>query len=175
MKTHKKYYYFFLLIFLSFSDLYSQTYIEKTGPEKVLEGEELNPFTLFDLDIISSTNPRNAEINGNSVSLVQIGEMNEVYLRTRTEASEINLLQNGNSNKTELDYLARTAIADLVQNGSYNTIIDKVFAPQEDISLELQQQGNDKYFERNGVNNLTKSLKFIQTDATPSLIINSFN
>ena len=163
------------MIFLSFSGLHSQTYIEKTGPEKVLEGEELSPFTLFDLDIISRANPRNAEINGNSVSLVQIGEMNEVNIRTQTEASEINLLQDGNSNKTELDYLARTAIADLVQNGSYNTIIDKVFAPQEDISLELQQQGNDKYFERNGVNNLTKSLKFIQTDATPSLIINSFN
>ena len=174
MKIIKKYPYIFFLIFFSFPDLYSQTYIEKTESEKVLEGEEVTPFTLFDLDIINRKDDRNAEISGNSLSLVQIGEMNEANIRTRTDASEILVFQNGNSNKTELDYLSRTAIADLVQEGDFNTIVDRVNAPGEDISLDLQQQGNDKYFERNGVNDLTKAIKFIQTDATPRLIINSY-
>jgi hypothetical protein len=46
--------------------------------------------------------------------------------------------------------------------------------PNADISLELEQNG-DNYFERNGVNEITKSLKFKQNEGSPDLIIRSSN
>ena len=156
------------------SQMMAQTYMETTDKDLVEEGKELNPEIISQLGIFTESTARNEHLKGNSVFLKQIGEMNQVNILTQTDASEIQVFQNGNSNKTELDYLSRTAIADLVQEGDFNTIVDRVNAPGEDISLDLQQQGNDKYFERNGVNELTKAIKFIQTDATPRLIINSY-
>ena len=157
------------------SQIRAQTYIETTDKELVEEGKELTPETLSYLGIFTGINPRLQEITGNSVFLEQIGEMNEVNIMTRTEASEINVRQEGNKNNTSLKYIAKTAYTDIFQLGNYNTIKDFVNAPTEEISLELQQTGNDQVFERNGINELTKSIRFNQTEATPVLIINSYN
>ena len=121
------------------------------------------------------TKPNFQEVEANSVVLKQIGEYNQADIRTQTNYSEIQLTQEGNYNQTELNYTANTAIAKLLQEGHNNSIKDFVNEPGTNISLELEQKGNDKIFERNGVNELTQSLRFIQTDATPSLIIRSYN
>ncbi len=162
------------LILFSFQTQ-AQTYIETTDNELIEEGSELTPVSLSYLGIFTGLNPRVQEITGNSVSLEQIGEMNKVNIMTRTEASEINVRQEGNNNNTSLKYIAKTAYTDVFQLGDYNTIKDFVNAPTEEISLELQQTGNDQIFERNGINELTKSIRFNQTEATPVLIINSYN
>jgi len=153
----------------------SQTYAEKNEVEKVLSGEKLEPSILASFGITTTVNPRNSEISGNSVFLNQIGELNEVNISTNTRSSEINVTQNGNYNKTDLRYTAKTAISDILQNGDYNLIKDFVNDPEQDISLDLLQEGDYLNFERQGVNDLTKSLKFRQTEASPSIIIRSFN
>ncbi len=172
MKTIFKLVIFNLLFLLSANTVFSQTY----GPEDntvVLEGDNLTPLMLANLGIVNTPNPKNATIQGNSVSIKQIGEYNTTDIRTSTNASEINLFQNGNSNDTKIDYTANTAVTDLVQNGNNNRIVDFVNDPNADISLDLEQNGNN-YFERNGVNEITKSLKFKQTEGSPDLIIRSF-
>ena len=163
---------FVLLVFFE-SPLYSQTFLNSDNNSET-GGDELTPAILADMGVFTSSNPRNTEITGNSVFLTQIGEMNEVLVTTNTISSEIKIIQNGNSNKTELNYYTLTAVADLVQNGDFNNIKDLVSNPDMDISLELTQQGDNLNFVREGVNELTKSLKFIQTEASPSLIIRSF-
>ncbi|MGY5847096.1 hypothetical protein ACW6QP_06720 [Salegentibacter sp. HM20] len=156
------------------SHLKAQTYIEPTDKDLVEEGKELSPVVLSQLGIFTEMNPRIAEIRGNSVFLEQVGDMNRVNIATQTLNSEIRVEQNGNLNNTQLNYVARTAFAELGQFGDNNVIRDFVNAPGEDISLELQQSGNDQLFERNGINELTRSIRFNQTNATPVIIINSY-
>ena len=155
---------------------YGQTYNETTSDEEsVISNIELSKSVLSNLGIGTGTNPRNATIEGNSVFLEQIGQYNTTSIKTRTESSEINVLQDGNRNDVDITYEANTAIADLVQNGNNNQIVDFVIDENADISLDLIQDGNNLKFVREGVNSLTKSLKFKQTEASPVLIIRSYN
>ena len=158
--------------------VYSQTYKPEEnnadGQKNIIQGEQLSPEMLTNLGIMTTPNPKNAIIQGNSVYIRQIGDFNTSKIATNTNASEINLLQNGDYNDTNLDYTANTAIANLIQNGNNNRIRDFANNPNADISLELTQEGNYLNFEREGVNELTKSLKFRQTEASPTIIVRSF-
>ncbi|AFL79921.1 hypothetical protein Aeqsu_0408 [Aequorivita sublithincola DSM 14238] len=144
------------------------------GDKNIIQGENVSPEMLTNLGIITAPNPKNALIQGNSVYVRQIGDFNTSRIVTNTNASEINLLQNGDYNNTNLDYTANTAVTDLIQNGNNNRIRDFVNNPDADISLDLIQNGSNLNFEREGVNELTKSLKFRQTEASPTIIVRSF-
>src|SRR5690606_35301113 len=126
------------------------------------------------LGIMAEPNPKNALIQGNSVYVRQIGDFNTTRIVTNTNASEINLLQNGDYNDTNLNYTANTAVADLIQNGNNNRIRDFANNPDADISLDLIQDASYLNFEREGGNDRTKSLKFRQPDASPTIILRSF-
>lgn len=164
----------FLLCVFQFA--ISQTYSEKeTSENKIVEGQKITPAILENLGISTAPNPRSAVIQNNAVFIRQVGDYNQTAISTNTEASEINLLQTGNYNYTTLDYTAKTAIANLLQNGDSNRIFDFTNSPEADVSLDLIQDGNNLNFERHGVNEITKSLRFRQTEASPTIIIRSFN
>lgn len=159
------------------SATWSQTYNSRNNPddgENQINGEKLTPELLANLGINTSPNPKNATVDGNSVYLRQIGSYNDALIHTRTNASDINVTQNGDYNDTYIDYTANTAIVDLLQNGNSNRFRDVVNDPRADISIDLVQDGSNLNFEREGVNDLTKSLKFRQTEASPTLIIRSY-
>ena len=173
MKKLHPIYLLFMLFFLSLNSVFGQTYTDNEPGEEVQRirttQEDLNL-----LGIINTPNPRNELLQGNQVFLRQVGDFNRTTLINNTEASEIKILQNGDNNLTGLSYISKTAYADLLQNGDYNTIKDFSYNPDADISLELQQQGDGLYFERFGTNSITESLKFSQTQASPTIIIRSF-
>ena len=174
MKASKnKWFYFFVIALFTCQLSIAQTY--KADDRARVENENIARSIFTDFGIDNSTNTRNSTIEGNSVFLKQIGELNTFSVATSTVASDINVLQNGNGNDVALKYKANTAVADLVQNGNNNKISDFVSNGNIDVSLELTQDGNGLIFERDGANELTKSLKFIQTEASPTLIIRSFN
>lgn len=153
----------------------AQTYKDtETNEDKVISNEDVSRQVLSSLGIGTSQNVRNSTVQGNSVFLRQIGDFNTVSVNVQTNASEISLIQNGDSNDISLDYLANTAVTDLVQNGDNNRITDFVNDLNADVSLDLIQDGDNLNFERNGANNLTKSLQFKQTEASPTLIIRSY-
>ena len=177
MKTTIKIILFGILISALFIPTVSgQTYKpdNANGGKNILQGEKVSPEILTSLGIMSAPNPTNGLIDGNSIYVRQIGDFNTSRIVTNTNASEINLLQNGDYNDTNLDYTANTAVADLIQNGNSNRIRDFVNNPDADISLDLIQEGSYLNFEREGVNELTKSLKFRQTEASPTIIVRSF-
>lgn len=159
-----------------FGTSYAQTYNdEKTVEEKVVDGNNLNRTFLQSLGISGAPDPRSQTVQGNTVFLTQIGEANNLSVRTSTEASEINVTQNGNSNQASMSYVANTAVANLTQNGNFNQFSDFVNNRNLDVTLDLVQDGDNLTFQRQGANNLTKSIKFRQTEGTPDLIIRSFN
>lgn len=158
--------------------VFGQTYKPEennaNGSKNIIPGKNVSPEILVNLGIMAEPNPKNALLQGNSVYIRQIGDFNTSRIVTNTSASDINLLQNGDYNDTNLDYTANTAVADLIQNGNNNRIRDFVNNPDADISLDLIQDGSYLNFEREGVNELTKSLKFRQTEASPTIIVRSF-
>ena len=172
-----------LLIFLFFFSITicsAQNYSEDENDDD-LETELTNNsipanipvFNLLGID--NSLNPATQNIEGNSVLLRQIGDFNNVNVAVVSTSSDINIVQNGDANDTFLDYRVNSVFTDIIQNGNDNNVIDFVTNPQENISLDLQQEGNYLSFERYGSNNLTRSLKFTQTEASPTIIIRSFN
>lgn len=162
-----------LMFYLVLNTALAQTYTEADTSQKIEESQEVNPQILASIGVEVSTDIDFENIRGNSIFLKQIGEYNTATVITNTTNSEIHLLQNGSNNETKLNYNSRTAYADISQIGNDNLVIDQFSAPGFDVSLELQQNGDNLNFVRDGVNELTKSLRFTQTNASPSLIVRS--
>ena len=175
MRSFNKYYSLIVILLFFIQLSFAQTFNEgETNEETITENDlELSKEFFGNFGIGTGTNPRNSQITGNSVFLTQIGEFNVASIITETNASEISISQDGNVNNVALTYVANTAIANLEQNGDYNIIKDFVINRNEDISLDLTQEGDGLIFVREGANSLTKSLKFKQTEASPTLIIKS--
>ncbi len=160
--------------------LFAQTYEEDTeeqevnGNEIVVDSQAVSADILLSLGIDTSVNPRNQQITGNSIFLTQIGDLNVVAINSNTASSEIQLTQRGNFNFTGLDYRANTVVTSITQNGDFNLVRDFVNNTEANVSLDLQQNGNNLTFERFGTNSLTQSMRFVQTEASPTIIIRSY-
>ncbi|MFK5982261.1 MAG: hypothetical protein QM499_05045 [Flavobacteriaceae bacterium] len=175
MKTIKIIMFLSLMLVVNVQISYGQTYNEEeTNAETIKNNEELKKSFFANLGIGTNVNPINSQISGNTLFLTQIGEYNTASIITETNASEININQNGDVNTVDINYVVNTAIANLTQNGDNNRISDFVRDRNADISLDLTQNGDGLIFVRKGVNSLTKSLKFRQTEASPILIIKSY-
>lgn len=169
-----------LLLFCSTTTLFAQTFEEEpeeenvNGSEIVLDNQSVSSDIFLNLGIDNSPNVRNQQITGNSIFLTQIGDLNLTAVNANTNSSEIQITQRGNSNFTVLDYRANTVVTTVTQDGNFNLIRDFVNNPTEDVSLDLLQQGDNLTFERFGTNSITRSLRFVQTEASPTIIIRSF-
>ena len=164
-----------LFLFTSLNVI-AQTYTDENEytDRELQESNTMNATLFQSLGINNETNTRNTNLIGNSINLKQIGDYNVLEINSSTTASDIEVTQTGDFNLTSLEYKVNTVVADLKQNGDYNTIRDYVYNSTADVSLILEQDGDNLTFERFGSNNLTKSLRFRQTEASPSIIIRSF-
>ncbi|MDT0293155.1 hypothetical protein ACFQ3R_09210 [Mesonia ostreae] len=164
---------FLIFIFIGLQG-FSQTFKkENTEVQTAGEAQAATPELFKALGISNSVNPKNSTLTNNTVFIRQIGEGNRAAISTDTNASEVNLIQNGDQNGVNLDYTANTIYTNILQNGSFNLVKDFVYDRNVDASLELTQEGGN-YFERFGTNEITKSLKFKQTENSPDIIIRSY-
>lgn len=169
---------FIVLIFtlqISFSQNYSEdedtTESETTVTE--LNGEDVSP-EFFSSFFDTTANPKLETVQGNSVFITQIGESNKVAAAIFSDASDINVAQNGDFNDINLQYQVNKVVADLAQNGNNNEIKDYVLDANAQVSLDLTQNGDNLKFDKFGNNDMTKNIKFTQTEASPTIIIRSF-
>lgn len=169
-----------VLVFAITCTTFAQTYENDKGSEDV-NGEEividndnvsLEVFSNLGFDTSFSPNPDN--IVGNLVSIQQIGDFNTVNVFSATESSTIDITQEGSSNEIDLRYNTRTVFALLNQQGNFNSITDFVSDSNANPAIDLTQNGNNLSFERYGVNSLTNSLRFTQTEASPAIIVRSY-
>ena len=160
--------------------LFAQTFEDETeeenvsGSEILLDNQSVSSDVFLSLGINNAPNIRNQQITGNNIFLTQIGDLNVTSINANTNSSEIQVTQRGNSNFTVLDYRANSIVTTVTQEGNFNLIRDFVNNPTEDASLDLLQQGDNLTFERFGTNSITRSLRFVQTEASPTIIIRSF-
>ena len=180
MKDLLKYLLLIACMLFSSIPLFAQTFEDEAqdenvnGNEIMLDNESVSSEILLSLGIDNSPNLRNQEITGNSIFLTQIGDLNLTAINANTNSSEIQVTQQGNSNFTILDYSANSIVTNITQNGDFNLITDFVNKPIEDASLDLIQDGDNLTFERFGTNSITRSLQFVQTEASPTIIIRSY-
>jgi len=158
---------------------WSQTYSEDDYNSNTQATTELNGTQVSQADFNSffNTTPNEAldTVEGNSVFISQVSSFNNAVVKVASNASEINIYQNGDNNEIGLTYKVDVAVAELEQNGNNNTIFDYVINPSEKISLDLEQNGSNLTFDKFGSNSITKNIKFNQTEASPTIIIRSFN
>jgi len=168
-----------LILLMSVHLGWSQTYSdddddESTEASTTVNGQE---FSQAQFSSFFDTTPNEAlqTINNNSIFLEQVGSNNRSTVRVASRASDINVSQNGLRNNVDLTYRVDAVVTTLGQNGNDNRISDYVIDPNAQVSLELQQNGNNLTFDKFGTNNITKNIKFTQTEASPTVIIRSFN
>lgn len=171
---------FFVLVMIFVAQLgWSQTYTEDEDESNTQASTELNgqqvSQTVFNSFFDTTQNTELSTVSGNSVSITQVSSFNTTVVRVASRASDINIAQNGNDNTVGLFYQVDAVVTDLQQNGNDNTILDYVIDPSAEVSLDLTQNGDNLTFDRFGANNITKNIKFTQTEASPTIIIRSFN
>lgn len=167
--------YFFVVCFLVTQVSMAQTYSEEESDN---ESVVLNNTTVSEGVFNSFFNPSTAQttpVQGRSVFLTQIGEGNQVRVAVSAQTSDIKVLQNGDNNDVNLKYQVKSVFTDLQQNGNNNYILDYSIDPNQEVSLDLKQNGDNLNFERFGTNEISKNIKFTQTAASPTIIIRSFN
>ncbi|TYB80323.1 hypothetical protein ES677_03025 [Bizionia gelidisalsuginis] len=164
----------FMTVFqISFCQNYNKENTESETTVTKLNGENVSP-EIFSSFFTTTVNPKLSIVQGNSVFVTQIGAYNTIAADVTSNASEIRIAQNGDLNKVQLDYEVNKVVADLKQIGNNNNIKDYVLDRNAEISLDLIQNGDNLKFERFGSNEITKNIKFTQTDASPTIIIRSF-
>ena len=162
------------LVQLGWAQNYSEDLDNEDTSVTELNGTEVSP-QLFSSFFNTEPNSKLATIQGNAVFIRQIGESNLVAASVVSNASEINISQNGDLNNVNLEYNVNKVVSDLTQNGNSNNIKDYVINPNADISLDLIQNGDNLNFQRFGSNDISKNIKFTQTEASPTIIIRSFD
>ena len=169
-----KFIYFLVLCFLVTQVSLGQTYSSKeesNNEEMTLNGVNVSE---GEFNSFFATNTASAPVQGSSLFLTQIGEDNQARVQVSAQDSDINILQNGNDNGVNLEYQVKSVFADLQQEGNNNYILDYSFDKNQEISLDLKQNGDNLNFERFGTNEMSKNIKFTQTVASPTIIVRSF-
>ena len=111
---------------------------------------------------------------GNQIFIEQIGANNNIDAYTSSENSDLKLLQYGDGNYISFITDAQNLDGTIIQDGNNNKSFDFTVNPDQDVSANLLQQGDNLHFERYGANSISNNLKIIQTGETRSIIVRNF-
>jgi len=113
--------------------------------------------------------------SGSTVFINQVGEGNIVNAQLRASQSANSVFQQtGDFNTINSTLTARNIENNIIQKGSNNQVFDYINTPNKDVSLNLNQQGNDLNFERFGSNAIGDKLQFNMTGSFKTIIVRNF-
>lgn len=110
----------------------------------------------------------------NEVFINQIGNGNQVSTTIRSLENKSVYIQKGNYNNIYSNVNAKTYTSSIVQNGDRHKAFNFANSPEQDLSLELNQQGNSNHFEQFGSNSIGNKMKFQMAGNARSLIVRNF-
>ncbi|MFZ0490391.1 MAG: hypothetical protein WCE57_12530 [Salegentibacter sp.] len=145
---------------------------------QVTEGKDLpiNPdmkelvlFSAMDQEfaIISSEAP-------NQVFIKQVGQQNFSDVNVKSEESSLNLNQNGSQNFVNLSLNVRKVYGNVIQSGDNNFYTERTYGPSQQVTLNLEQKGNNLYLERYGSNSIGNKLNLKMTGDNKTIIVRNF-
>jgi len=158
---------FFVFGILSTSAQRSNLSANLLAIELIKDSEALQQIDINKEQAIQKTN--------NGVFITQIGEGNMVNASLKArDFANASFEQNGDLNKVNSNITAQSIENKIIQNGTNNQVIDYINAPSQDVSLQLNQQGNDLYFERFGSNSIGDKIQFNMTGSFKTIIVRNF-
>ncbi len=170
MKNYiKKYNTVFVVIVLIFCNLgYAQDITDSNYKElKQKELEILNQTT-------KQTTITTKQTSSSSVFIQQIGYKNTIQTEIDASYSQIQIEQRGEYNQVEIREISKEITKTIRQIGRDNRIGDFSIDSEVITNLELNQSGNNLIFERQGINELSKNMKFSMSGNNKTIIIRSF-
>tara|TARA_R110000787_G_scaffold81036_2_gene175862 strand:+ start:19112 stop:19618 length:507 start_codon:yes stop_codon:yes gene_type:complete len=114
-------------------------------------------------------------VNTNNVFINQIGNDNEVVIKTKSLNSDIALNQKGAQNKIYLDIVAENIKETISQTGNDNYVFDYSSIGVDQHSLEVSQYGNNQNLTWYGGNSLSENLKVNMQGESKTVIVRNFN
>ena len=165
-----------LLVFLYGFSGFSQNLTNPDEENILNEKIEFGNFMPANLPFQNFQKPEpNKEIPvGNQIFIEQIGANNNIDAYTSSENSDLELFQYGDSNNISFMIDAKNLDGTIIQNGNNNNAFDFTINANQDVSVNLLQQGDNLHFERYGANSISNNLKIIQTGETRSIIVRNF-
>ena len=134
------------------------------------DAEFLNILTSVNLQQLSPAN--NSIINQqNEILIQQIGDFNTVYTQTQSSTSNLELFQFGNYNEIDLIINAPSIKGTVLQNGNNNSVIDNIYYTNQNVELNVIQNGNNLSLNRIGVNSLTNKIQLVQEGSFKTITI----
>ena len=162
---------FLIALFLG-SSLQGQTYKSnqvETDLETFQQGVNENRFLVSQ----SASNTQN-QVQGNLISIDQIGDANQVFIEAQADLSLINVSQRGENNTLYAEIDANQINQTVLQEGDNHNFTD--FSTNSRIhNLEVVQQGNNQNLILYGGNGLSENMKIRMEGTTQSLVIRNFN
>ena len=101
----------------------------------------------------------------------QIGDYNRISSQTQSIYSDIDLFQLGNSNEIDLKINAPSINGKVFQNGNNNSVIDYIYYTNQDVHLNVIQNGDNLSVNRIGANSLSNKLQLVQQGSFKSITI----
>lgn len=105
------------------------------------------------------------------LNIKQIGDYNNLNLNIKGEFIKVDIVQNGDSNLLELDKETNTITQKVIQDGQNNSIKDLSMYANNNVNMELIQQGDNQNIQNYGTNSISENMKVIQSGNGASVII----
>lgn len=145
---------------------------------QVTDGKDLptNP-DLKDLVLFSAMDQEFAILSSeapNQVYIQQVGQQNFSDVNVRSEESSLNLSQNGSQNFVNLSVNVHKVYGNVIQSGDNNFYTESTYGPSQQVTLNLEQNGDNLYLERYGANSIGNKLNLKMTGDNKTIIVRNF-
>jgi len=159
----------FLVSFCSFSQ---QEQVDGSSKSDLFNSDN-ERFNLYSsINFTQSNSIQNSSTSEqNDILIRQIGDYNRVYSQTQSSSSSLELLQYGNSNEIDLIINAPSIKGTVLQNGNNNSVLDNIYYTNQNVELNVIQNGNNLSLNRIGVNSLTNKLQLTQEGSFKTITI----
>jgi hypothetical protein len=156
-----------VFVFISSTLGFSQ---ENTDSEESLKGKTFQLVSGIDRTAKNDI-PFENLIQSGGVNIRQIGSYNTLKFNLNAEYVAVSVVQNGSGNQLELEKEANSIRQKVVQEGQYNSIKDFAIYANNDVNIEMIQQGNNQSIQNYGTNSMSENMKVVQSGNGAAVII----
>lgn len=110
-------------------------------------------------------------IQSGGLNIKQIGDYNDLTINVKGTSSYVEILQKGDGNQLEIDKEVNSIKQRVIQEGQNNSIKDLSMYANNNVNMELIQQGNNQNIQNYGTNSISENMKIKQSGNGASVII----
>lgn len=141
---------------------------------RVLSSDLQTARDILTLNNNNSSRTNTSTTNGSTVMIQQVGSLNQSFVAVSSSDAFISVNQFGNKNNVALSLKGEGINESITQIGYNNNAVDRTQSLSDRSGFQLLQQGRNLYFERQGINNISKDIKVRMRGDSRSILIRNF-